>query len=159
MGIGDTFTLAGFGRSGYGSYGYTTNAGVTDRRLGANTVDSFDPATSGAGTLFRYDFDAPDTFGTTGGSLGNEIETLIGPGDSGGSALVEYGSGFALVGINTFTEGFGGLFGDIGGGVALNDQWDWIFATTGLSAVPEPAHYGVLVSMMVLALGATRRRR
>jgi hypothetical protein len=39
MGIGDTLTLAGFGRSGYGSYGYSTNAGLTDRRLGANSVD------------------------------------------------------------------------------------------------------------------------
>jgi hypothetical protein len=27
MGLGDSLTLAGFGRSGYGSYGYTTSAG------------------------------------------------------------------------------------------------------------------------------------
>ena len=124
MNIGDQLDLVGFGRSGFGSYGYTTDAGFTDRRTGANVVDSFEAASSWDRLLFRYDFDAPDTFGTVGGSLGNDIETIIAPGDSGGPALTEYGNSFALVGINTFTEGFGGRFGDIGGGVALNDQWD-----------------------------------
>ena len=46
--------------------------------------------------------------------------------------------GNSLVGVNTFTEGYGGLFGDIGGGVALNNEWGWIASTTGL-AVPEPS--------------------
>ena len=30
------------------------------------------------------------------------------------------------------------LFGDIGGGIALNNEWDWIHETTGL-AIPEPS--------------------
>lgn len=124
MNLGDTIALVGFGRSGYGSYGYTTDANTTDRRTGANVVDSFESNAFGNGTLFRYDFDDADTFGTPDGSLGNNVETIIGPGDSGGPALMKYGDGYALVGINTFTEGYGGLFGDIGGGVALNDQWD-----------------------------------
>lgn len=83
MGIGDTINLVGFGRSGYGSYGYITDANTTDRRTGANVVDSFENNASGNGTLFRYDFDDADTFGTAVGSLGNDVETLIGPGDSG----------------------------------------------------------------------------
>lgn len=157
MNIGDQLDLVGFGRSGYGSYGYTTDAGLTDRRTGANVVDSFEAASSGTGLLFRYDFDSPYTFGTVGGSLGNDLETIIGPGDSGGPALIEYGEGFALVGINTFTEGYGGLFGDIGGGVALNDQWDWIFETTGLSAIPEPSQTAAMVGA-IAALFALRRR-
>ncbi len=74
--------------------------------------------------------------------LGNDIETLIGPGDSGGALLV----GNALVGVNTFTEGYGGLFGDIGGGIALNNEWGWIHETTGL-AIPEPS------SILLLVLG------
>ncbi len=158
MGVGDTLTLAGFGRSGYGSYGYTTSANVTDRRLGQNVVDGFEQADTGPGLLFRYDFHAPDTFGTVGGSLGNDVETIIGPGDSGGSALVEYGDGFALVGINSFTEGFGGRFGDIGGGVTLNDQWDWITETTGLSLVPEPSQYALLLGWATLLCIALHRR-
>ncbi|MCK4565501.1 MAG: hypothetical protein KAU94_12600 [Verrucomicrobia bacterium] len=80
--------------------------------------------------LFRYDFDGPNA----GDGLSNDIESLIGPGDSGGSLLV----GNALVGVNTFTEGYGGLFGDFGGGIALNDEWNWIHETTGL-AIPAPS--------------------
>jgi hypothetical protein len=123
-----------------------------------NVVDSFETASSGTGMLFRYDFDDPDTFGTVGGSLGNTVETIIGPGDSGGSALVEYEDGFALVGINSFTEGFGGLFGDIGGGVSLNDQWDWISETTGLSLVPEPSSYAIIVGLLALGTASVRRK-
>lgn len=124
LSLDDTATLVGYGRSGYGSYGYTTDASLTDRRVGYNVIDEL------ADGLFRYDFDDPNT----GDGLGNDIETLIGPGDSGGLLLV----GNAIVGVNTFTEGYGGLFGDIGGGVALNNEWDWIHETTGL-AVPEPS--------------------
>jgi hypothetical protein len=133
LSLGDTATLVGYGRSGYGSYGYTTDASLTDRRVGYNVIDEVD------GFLFRYDFDDPDT----GDGLGNDLETLIGPGDSGGSLLV----GNALVGVNTFTEGYGGLFGDIGGGIALNNEWDWIHETTGL-AIPEPS------SALLLMLGS-----
>ncbi len=130
LSLGDTATLVGYGRSGYGSYGYTTGASLTDRRVGFNIIDEFEAEASSGGILFRYDFDDPDS----SGSLGNDLETLIGPGDSGGSLLV----GNSLVGVNTFTEGYGGLFGDIGGGIALNNEWDWIHETTGL-AVPEPS--------------------
>jgi len=139
LSLGDTATLVGFGRSGYGSYGYTTGASLTDRRVGFNIIDEFEAEPSSGGILFRYDFDDPDS----SGSLGNDIETLIGPGDSGGSLLV----GNSLVGVNTFTEGYGGLFGDMGGGIALNNEWGWIHETTGL-AIPEPS------SILLLAIGS-----
>jgi hypothetical protein len=101
--------------------------------------------------LFRYDFDDP----STGDGLGNDLETIIGPGDSGGSLLV----GDALVGVNTFTEGYGGLFGDFGGGITLNEEWDWIGSTTGL-AVPEPSTLlSMVVGAGVLYLGRRKRRR
>lgn len=132
-----TATLVGYGRSGYGSYGYTTSASLTDRRVGYNVIDEFE--TSGDGILYRYDFDDPDT----GDGLGNDLETIIGPGDSGGTLLV----GDALVGVNTFTEGYGGRFGDIGGGIALNNEWNWIGQTTGL-AVPEPS------TVLLFAIGS-----
>ncbi len=138
LSIGDTATMIGYGRSGYGSYGYTTGASLTDRRIGYNEIDEFE--TSGEGILYRYDFDDPDT----GDGLGNAIETIIGPGDSGGTLLV----GNSLVGVNTFTEGYGGRFGDIGGGIALNNEWAWIGATTGLT-VPEPS------SVLLFLLGAS----
>lgn len=135
-----TAALVGYGRSGYGSYGYTTSASLTDRRVGYNVVDEL------ADGLFRYDFDDPNT----GDGLGNSLETIIGPGDSGGALIVEG----ALVGVNTFTEGYGGKFGDIGGGIALNNEWDWIGQTTGL-AVPEPA--SILLFLLGLSTFVIRR--
>jgi hypothetical protein len=119
-----TATLVGYGRSGYGDYGYTTDASLTDRRVGYNVIDELESG------LYRYDFDDPDT----GDGLGNDVESIIAPGDSGGALLVDG----ALVGVNTFTEGYGGLFGDIGGGIDLANEWSWIASTTGLT-VPEPA--------------------
>lgn len=136
--IGDTTTLVGFGRSGYGSYGYTSNATLTERRVGFNVIDSFEEDLATAGILFRYDFDDPLTTALPDGSLGNDLETMIGPGDSGGPLLVELDANLALVGINTFIEGYGGRFGDIGGGVVLDPYWDWIGETTGLVLIPEP---------------------
>ncbi|MDF7822388.1 trypsin-like serine protease [Pontiellaceae bacterium B12227] len=133
LSLNDTVALVGFGRSGYGDYGYTTVASLMDRRLGFNVIDELDDG------LYRYDFDDPET----GDGLGNTVETIIGPGDSGGALLVDG----ALVGVNTFTEGYGGRFGDFGGGIALTDEWAWIHETTGL-AIPEPS------SALLLLIGS-----
>lgn len=146
-GLGDVITLVGYGRSGFGSYGYTPNASLTDRRYGSNVFDSFrlDDEGSGAFEVFNYDFDAPEITGLAGGSLGNDIETMIGPGDSSGAALRQTAEGWELVGINTFTEGYGGRFGDTGGGVLIEPYLGWIHQTTG---IPEPG------SAMLWALSA-----
>ncbi|MCH7225022.1 trypsin-like serine protease [Haloferula sp. A504] len=148
--IGDIVTLVGFGRSGYGSYGYTSSATLTDRRFGSNVIDtlSLDDEGSGVAEVFRYDFDDPSTTGQTDGSLGNDLETIIGPGDSGGAALMWDGNQWVLVGINTFTEGYGGRFGDIGGGVLVEPYEGWILETTG---IPEPGA-GALLLMGILPL-------
>jgi len=124
--IGGEVALVGFGRSGYGSYGYTTSASLTDRRVGWNVVDTFtrDDLRGGFNAVLRYDFDAPSSFGLPGGSLGNERESLIGPGDSGGPILVNWGGAWGIVGVSTFIEGYGGRFGDRGGGVVLAPYLD-----------------------------------
>jgi hypothetical protein len=155
--VGSQVALVGFGRSGYGNYGYTTSATLTDRRLGYNVVDSFTPDDLGGGfpALFRYDFDSPDTFGLAGGSLGNNLESIIGPGDSGGPLLLLDGSGYSIAGVNTFTEGYGGHFGDIGGGVVLEPYLGWISEVTGL-VVPEPSMPCLL--LVGLGLGFVRKR-
>lgn len=76
------------------------------------------------------------------------LESLIGPGDSGGPVLVEINGTYALAGVSTFFEGYGGRFGDIGGGIVLNPYLGWITETTGL-AVPEPGTFWlVLVSIL-----------
>jgi hypothetical protein len=147
----------GFGRSGYGNYGYTTSATLTDRRVGYSVAHSFTPDDLGGGfpALFPYDFDSPDTFGLAGGSLGNNMEALIGPGDSGGPLLFLDGSGYSIAGVNTFTEGWSGHFGDIGGGVVLQPYLGWISDVTGL-VVPGPSMPCLLLVGLVLAFAWKR---
>jgi len=158
LSTGTEFLMAGFGRSGYGNYGYTTSATVTDRRIGYNVVNSFQTDQGGAGfnAIFLYDFSSPDTTGQPGGSLGNNLESIIGPGDSGGPALVADGSGYDIAGVNTFVEGYGGHFGDIGGGIVLAPYLDWISSVTAMP-VPEPSVFSlVILGMAILLLGFLR---
>ena len=145
---GSQVTLAGFGRSGYGNYGYTTSATLTDRRSGQNVIDALIPDEQGGGfaALFQYTFNAPNTVD----SLGNNIETIIGPGDSGGPALVADGSGYAIAGVNTYVEGYGGQFGDIGGGIVLAPYVGWIDST--ISSVPEPSVLVLMILGLVMLL-------
>jgi secreted trypsin-like serine protease len=153
---GSQVTLAGFGRSGYGSYGYTTFASLTDRRTGQNVIDALisDDQGGGFAALFQFTFNAPNT----GESLGNNIETLIGPGDSGGPLLVTDGSGYAIAGVNTYVEGYGGRFGDTGGGIVLAPYLGWINSTM---AVPEPSVFGLTIlglAAMFFRVGTPPRR-
>jgi len=150
---GSTVTLAGFGRSGYGSYGYTTLATLTDRRIGYNVIDSFQTNDLGGGfpAVFFYDFDSPDTTGQVGGSLGNNLESIIGPGDSGGPLLVADGTGYDLVGVNTFIAGYGGLFGDTGGGIVVAPYVNWIDQTMA-QVVPEPSILGLCLLALPICL-------
>jgi uncharacterized protein (TIGR03382 family) len=156
LGNGEEVALVGFGRSGFGDLGYTSASSLASRRFGSNVIDQLSPDDEGGGfsEVYRYDFDNPDSVGQADGSLGNAVETIIGPGDSGGPALRQSADGWEVVGINTFTQGRGGRFGDTGGGIVLAPYEDWINTTTG---IPEP---GVGI---VLALGAfaalVRRRR
>jgi hypothetical protein len=156
LSTGTEFLMAGFGRSGYGDYGYTTMASLTDRRVGYNVVDAFQTDQGGAGfnAIFLYDFSSPDTTGQPGGSLGNNLESIIGPGDSGGPALVADGNGYDIAGVNTFVEGYGGHFGDIGGGIVLAPYLDWINTTM---AVPEPAVSSLaILGLAILLCGCLR---
>lgn len=151
--IGSQVTLAGFGRSGYGNYGYTTSATLTDRRSGQNVIDTLIPDDQGGGfaALFQYTFNTPNT----GDSLGNNIETIIGPGDSGGPLLVTNGSGYAIAGVNTYVDGYGGRFGDIGGGIVLAPYVDWINSTM---AVPEPSATALIVLSLAIIIFLNIRR-
>jgi hypothetical protein len=150
LSVGTTMLLLGYGRSGYGDYGYTTDATLTDRRVGENAVNSLEPSDGGLGynALFYYDFSSPDTTGQPGGSLGNNLESIIGPGDSGGPALVANGNGYAIAGVNTFVEGYGGQFGDIGGGIVLAPYVSWIDST--FAAVPEPSVFALAALGLVI---------
>lgn len=118
-----TFTMVGYGRSGDGLRGYTTFANPTIKRVGENVVDGFygqdDQDRPASNEVFRFDFDSPKGNGPLGGpTLGNDIETQLGAGDSGGpSFLVTDEGGYVLAGVNTFVQGNAPKFGSMGGGM------------------------------------------
>ena len=58
-----------------------------------------------------------------------------------------------IVGINTYTEGYGGDFGDTGGGVLAEPNMDWIFQTTAISAPSR------IILTMLSALLMLRQKR
>lgn len=131
--------LVGYGRSGDGVSGYTTDASWTIKRKGENIVDAFyaqdDAGKSSANEVFRFDFDGPSGNGSFGGpTLGNDKETTLGGGDSGGPSFAladpshpELASSYELVGVNTFTQGFNApKFGSLGGGVNIVPYRNWI---------------------------------
>jgi hypothetical protein len=143
MAAGTTLYLVGYGRSGDGVNGYTTNASWTIKRRGENNADAFytqddagalDPE---AKEVFRFDFDGPTGNGTWGGStLGNDKETTLGGGDSGGPSFVLESGSYRLAGVNTFTQGLTApKFGSLGGGINVFPYTSWInTVTTGTSS-------------------------
>jgi len=163
-------TLVGYGRSGDGVAGYTVAPSFSVKRSGLNLLEAidyddeqgFDPGS--AIEVYAFDFEdsanraATDEFGIDF-AYGNDLETLIGGGDSGGPAFVEdiFGNLF-LVGVNTFgyspiTFPPQGKFGEVGGGIWLESYVPWID-----SVVPEPSTYAA-GGFMILALGTLWLRR
>jgi len=152
---GMVVTFVGYGRSGDGVHGYTTPASYTVKRVGANTADAFygqdDPGRPEANEVFRFDFDGPDGNGPMGGpTLGNDVETTLGAGDSGCPAFASTESGLALYGMGTFVQGSNApMFGSLGGGVNLFWYLDWINSvlhpgTSGGLPLPVPSAPGLL---------------
>jgi V8-like Glu-specific endopeptidase len=132
---GTTLTMVGYGRSGDGVNGYTVEASFTVKRSGQNNADAFytqDDAGQPANEVFRYDFDGPSGNGSMGGStLGNNLETTLGGGDSGGPSLI----GNVVAGVNTFTQAFfGPYFGTSGGGINVFPYVGWINSVTAAAA-------------------------
>jgi len=147
----ETVTLAGYGTTGDGVSGYIDgSATFTVKRTGQNRADVFlsDDEGTGAREGFQWDFDGDhkktNVFGPPKGSnltLGNDVETTVGGGDSGGPSFIDDGNGGLLVfGVNTFTGGGGKApapyFGSIGGGMVVSTYAPWINSI--ISSVNQP---------------------
>lgn len=156
--------LAGYGRSGNGDTGFSQPFTLKVKRLGANLLEAifFDDEGSDNVEVFFYDFeDADDVNGTDvfgiPFSFGNDLETIVGPGDSGGPMFtIDFGSGqIFIAGINTATFGsLDGLYGDIGAGMWLGGYLPWIEQTAAAN-VPD-ASPGVASLALLALLGAQR---
>ena len=165
---GETLDLVGYGISGDGVGGYSVGFSYTTKRWGQNVADILDVDDEGSGSneLFYYDFDGPAGNGPWGGpTLGNDVETLVGGGDSGGPAFINDNGTWKVAGVNTFSGSLGpppqGQFGEVGGGILLNPYLDWIDGIAGTAPVsgayvPEPQ----TALLLLLGLGAfTMMRR
>ena len=144
MTAGTTFTLVGYGRSGDGVNGFTTDASFTVKRSGKNNADAFLADDEGIGPVevFRYDFDDASGNNNLGGpTLGNDVETTVGGGDSGGPSFIDHGSYLSLAGVNTHSFRFGPPFGPQnpdapffnsgGGGMLVPTYASWIDEQVG----------------------------
>lgn len=183
---GTTLTLVGYGATGDGVHGYGTadSNGVPyqgGRRVGQNNADAYLLAD---GTLtqtyqndrqtYEFDFDGPDAgtnvFGAASPgnlTLGNDRETTLGGGDSGGPAFVFVDGQYQIAAINNFVDKYGttadpkpdyGYFGSGGGGAIVSAYSD--FVSNAVAPTPEPGAWSVFaIGALLLTFGAQRTRR
>ncbi|MHC5113176.1 MAG: trypsin-like serine protease [Planctomycetota bacterium] len=130
---GEPVTMVGYGTSGDGVSGVYVNNSAYVKRSGMNAAEQFfaNDEQGGGLEVFRADFDDP--YGVTncfgGGSLGNDVETSVAPGDSGGPSLVDVDGTLHLWGVNTFVSSCSGsatYFGGSSGGMVVNAYLAWI---------------------------------
>ena len=135
---GKVILMSGYGGGGDAFNGITQPASFDIKRYGWNVATLYEPAAdSPKAEVYLSDFDPPDADGNPdfthlgfdgNPSLGNDFESIIAPGDSGGAAFIvddKNGDGFiqsdelTLFGLTTFTfdtsdgnwPGFGAGFG------------------------------------------------
>lgn len=176
---GTTLTLVGLGDSGNGVTGFDNSP--RQRRVGKNNADgfllpggqSFDTTYQPGDGVYLFDFDSPD--GSTasapnvigGLSLGNDVETTLGNGDSGGPAFILVNGQYEIAATNNFLTRFGPdanlgpdlpFFGSGGGGVILSAYTGFLGGFVPVPA-PEPAPWAVLGLGGLLLGGRVRLHR
>jgi hypothetical protein len=137
-----TITLIGYGQSGYGTQSsYTVDPAFDVKRRGMNMADQHEVDDEGSGRVevFEMDFDGGGFNAWGGGSLGNNQETTLGGGDSGGPSFVNVNGQLQIFGVNTY--GFGNIvngqirnpprFGSGSGGIVVSAYIDWINGIIG----------------------------
>jgi hypothetical protein len=183
---GQTLTLVGYGTSGNGVTGYDPTdypQSDTIKRVGENDADAaavldtttggFDAVAPYAGEqTYLFDFDGPDAttnidFGfpvPNDLTLGNDVETTIGQGDSGGPAFILVNGQYEIAALNNFTfqvsstSPAAGYFGSGGGGPVISG-----YTGTGEFlapyAAPEPGPLAALgIGAALLTLKVRRKR-
>jgi hypothetical protein len=163
----------GYGESG-GPSGISVAASFATKRVGTNQADAVGnddegPVNNTNWEIFEADFDGPTSatnvfdIGAPGfnagieGTLGNNVETTIAPGDSGSPSFLSdfntlnpvFGAdGQPIVyGINTFSTSDSPAYGSVFGGTLVSRYASWIDSV--IHPVPEPA------SNLLLVCGAT----
>jgi secreted trypsin-like serine protease len=158
---GQQITMIGYGTTGDAVSGYIDGSASFDvKREGANRTDDFEFDDEGGGQVevFLADFDgpagSPNYLGGT--TLGNDLESTLGGGDSGGPAFVDVSGTLELYGINTFTTRFvdryfwgifpiygpvAPLFGSGFGGITVAPYTGWIDSIVNPSDTPPTVEF------------------
>ncbi len=138
---GQKITMVGYGQSGDGVNGYTVQPSLAIKRIGYNNVNpgfggQDDPLSPPADEVFYGDFDGPTGNGTDNlPTLGNNLETTLGGGDSGGPSFVNTVNSdgtysYKIAGVNTFTidkpNAPAPKFGSEFGGIIVASYQTWI---------------------------------
>ncbi len=186
-------TVVGYGRTGFGPTGYVAGTTTsTTKRVGGNLIEIYGTGEVSEGDdatveTFSYDFESTGpgvtlgdylgqpVFNVGGGvvfdvvpwTLGNLVETNVGPGDSGGPAFFydPISGQYFLAGVNTFVGdtdlASNGSFGTVGGGIWLDSYLPWIesFFPVDAAPVPEPSTAVAAGSLLALSLRTLRRHR
>lgn len=154
--------FVGYGASGDGVNGVSGGSSSSIKRIGQNAADILIPSESGSDEMFIFDFDGGNKNVFGGGSLGNEVETTFGVGDSGAPGFIRVDDTWQLAGVGTFVAGLGGkwqqagTFGTGGGGMLVSAYADWIQNT--VSPVPE-TNISFMLLPGLLLVGWTVLRR
>lgn len=177
--VGQTYNVAGYGRTGEGGTGYTGASGSL--RQGANRWDGTVAdmvalglnGISANSNILVSDFDngleandAWDYFFDVYYPSTGDTEVSIAPGDSGGPSFI----GGQVAGVSSFLlrlytdtgassdidSTLNGSFGEFNAMTRVSSYSDWIYAND--AAVPEPGSF-VLAGLGLLALGWRRLRR
>ncbi len=139
--LGQTATIVGFGATGTGLTGATSNTAGT-KRGGNNVVDiSGTQSTPGStvsignSRMLAIDFDQPGNVATStlGGQIPLDLEYLVAPGDSGGGLFLEINNQFVLAGVTSLTSTLDGSvnsdYGDRGAFTRVSQFLPWIDET------------------------------
>lgn len=176
--VGRVGTFAGFGLTGTGLTGPTGGGGT--KRAGRNmldvTADAFNepttpPAQTFSDRILATDFDTPDVTSpdaTRDYNIGSytplDLEFNAAGGDSGGGLFIDFGAGWLLAGVATFTAHADGTqnsdYGDFSGFTRTSSWASWIQSQTQVApaAVPEPSS-AVMLLCAAGAAAALRLRR
>jgi secreted trypsin-like serine protease len=181
------YTMAGFGRTGTGLTGGVNGANnqfgaVAVLRAGRNTfettanddgdfatVDNDDPGAFGGILVSDFDRIGQNTNTLICSALGIcgpgiDLESSIGPGDSGGAAFSNTWQVLGVASWGSTTNGVGGLYGSFFGyacvaNYAANANCVANYNFVMAQVVPEPSTYALMATGIVGLIGIARRRR
>ena len=159
--VGQVGTNVGYGRTGNGLTGDTDPAGT--KRAGNNVVDLDGSGVSGyPDTVLFQDFDSGSAGDNWSGSaIGENLEYLIAPGDSGGGMFMDFGSGDVVAGVHSFIASVDGDtnadYGDIAGSTRVSSYASWITNTIGADEPVAPELGSWMIWAVVIGGGAAAR--